>query len=67
MSDKKRFHLGSAIVNINSMSMEQAEIVVSCAERGLKCVSDLKASRRGAWERALALAVHTGCRRLAQR
>ncbi len=36
MSEKKRFRLGSAVVNLNVMKPDLAEVVVSMAEASLK-------------------------------
>ncbi len=39
MSEKKRFRLGSAVVNLCMMKPDLAETVVTMAEASLKCVN----------------------------
>ncbi len=38
MSEKKRFRIGDAVVNLNAMKLELAESVVALAEASRKCV-----------------------------
>ena len=57
MSEKKRFRIGEAVVNLSSMNIKLAEVVVASADAALRCVPlwrrDALQRRRAALRSAL--------------